>query len=187
VLTVNGVQVPVTGPSVTYALNLSEGASAIVIKAYDAAGNGVEVHRTVRFHHAPPGLRLTPAPPARTADPFLRLSGVTEPNSTLVINGLRVSVFSDGVFSRVVLLSEGINRIELVSTDEYGNRANATYLVEMVPTQPPPHEGRPTLVWALLTLSALVLGVEAAILLVRRSRAQGPEEPKEPQGGGRGG
>jgi hypothetical protein len=175
VLTINGKQVPVTGPTVTFALNLSEGANAIVIKAYDAAGNGVEVHRTARFHHAPPALRLQPAPPGRTADPFLRLSGVTEANSTLVINGLRVSVFSDGVFSRVVLLSEGLNRIQVVATDEYGNRANVTYAVEMVPTQPPPHEGRPTLVWALLTLSALAIGVEAALLLVRRSRVQGPQ------------
>jgi len=42
-------------------------------------------------------------------------------------------------------------------------------------------------VWALLTLSALVLGVEAAFLLVRRSRAQEAEGPKGPQGEGRGG
>jgi bacillopeptidase F len=182
VLTINGKQVPVTGPSVTFALNLSEGANAIVVKAYDAAGNGVEVHRTVSFHHAPPELRLQPAPPARTADPFLRLSGVTEPNSTVVINGLGVPVFSDGVFSRVVLLSEGLNRIEVVATDEYGNRANVTYVVEMVPTQPPPHAGPPTLIWALLTLTGLVLAVEAAYLLLRRSRrerAQGGEGKDE--------
>ena len=183
-LTVNGRPVPVTGPSVTYALNLTEGANAIVIKVYDEAGNEEEVHRVVRYHHAPPELHLSSAPPVRTADPFLRLSGMTEPNSTLVINGLRVSVYSDGVFSRVVLLSEGINRIEIVATDEYGNRANATYLVDMVPTQPPPHEGRPTLVWALLALTALVLGIEVAFLLVRRSGTQGP---KGSQGDDKGG
>ncbi len=170
-LTINGRVVATPDPEVIHKLALDDGTTVLTVIATDGVGNSVEVVRTVQVWRRTPPLALNPAPPERTGTPHIHITGTTAANATVVINGFAMVVGPEGSFSRTVLLSAGHNRIVVNATDEYGNAASVTYDVEMVPASAPPREGPTSLVLPLVGLSALVLAVEAFVLLRRRGRA----------------
>ena len=177
-LTINGKVVATPDPEVIHKLALEEGANVVTVVASDAVGNSASVVRTVLVWRRSPQLALNPAPPERTSDAHLIISGTTVANATVAINGLAMAVGPGGGFSRTVLLNAGHNRIVINATDEYGNSVAVEYDVEMVPATVPPRERPPSLVLPLVGLTVLVLVVEAVVLLLRRGGA--------PRGGARG-
>ncbi len=162
---------------VIHTIALGEGYHEITIGASDQAGNTEVVRSAVWVDLTPPLLELVPSLPARTASALVWLNGTTEPGSTVEVNGERATVGLDGRFSVMLLLSEGINHIEVVSRDRHGNRVAGAMDVEMVPTPQQDGEGVSTLVPALLIGSATFLVVEVAILRwLGRRRREGDTE-----------
>ncbi len=175
IVTINGRPVATPDPLVLFRLDLSEGANPVLVVARDGAGNPIEVERAVLVSRRKPTIAVNPALPSGTEETFLRIAGTTQPNATVSINGFSILVGPDGSFSRTVLLSEGLNTIEIGVTDEYGNVANATYVVKMVPHVPGPRSPPGSLVLELLALTAVVLVLEGVLLKWRRARREAAE------------
>ncbi len=198
-LTINGEGVVFTTTEVLYPLALDVGEHSITVRASDAAGNAAEVTVVVVVDRSPPFIILDSSMPNRTSDIKIRLAGRTEPNSTVRFNGAPLAVDLNGSFFKILLLNEGMNRIEVFSTDEFGNQAREVFEVEMIPSQPPPKERAPSLIPLLLVITLLVLAVEGVLLMWRkRVRERGEleeewlargtghewEEVEEPEGEG---
>lgn len=144
---------------------LAEGTQTILVRVEDLAGNALEhppIH--VIVDRTPPTLGLEDGMPAHTDEALLSLRGRTEPNCTLTVNGARISVDSQGNFQRNFLLSEGGNRMVLVSTDRFGQSTTLVYEVEMSPPQPEPWPDPPSRLPAMLAITVVILVVEALVL-----------------------
>ena len=63
---------------------------------------------------------LSPIDGAEVASGAVRVLGKTRLDAAVAVNGIPVEVESDGTFQRDILLEEGANLIEVVSTDLYG-------------------------------------------------------------------
>jgi hypothetical protein len=79
----------------------------------------------------PPDIELT-SPSSDIVDvPVVVVSGVTDPYSVLLVNGIHVAVEGNGSFLTAVVLSNGTNQIVLVATDSAGRSTslfvNVTY------------------------------------------------------------
>ncbi len=126
---------------------LGDGATAIVVRASDAAGNEVEASRTVRRDTKAPTLVLDDAPPVRVVGPSKRrlaLAGTTDPGCTLTIAGAAVDVSSGGRFATTVTLEEGENAIELVVRDKLGNEGRLAHVVHWTRrAKEPPKAAKP--------------------------------------------
>jgi hypothetical protein len=81
----------------------------------------------------------------------------------------------EGWFVRNFLLSEGMNRLELVAEDEFGQRTSLVHDVEMSPSKPSPTSPPTSRVPFMIGLTLLVLLVEGIALELwwwkRRSKA----------------
>lgn len=64
--------------------------------------------------------------------------GVTTPGATVTINGNVAAVDDDGRFQAEVVLSPGINQIEVVATGAMGNRQSTTLTVTSIALPPQP-------------------------------------------------
>lgn len=58
--------------------------------------------------------------------------GVAEPGAAVTMDGVPITLDSAGRFSELVPLAFGLNRIEIVSVDPAGNRANATVDIRQI-------------------------------------------------------
>lgn len=111
--------------------------------AMDAGGNAVAVWEQTDSYHfsawasryylggapdtTPPPLNLTePLEGAWTPVAAVRVSGTTEANATVSVNGVLAQVSPNGSFSVVLALLSGQNRIAVRSLDGSGNTAEAT-------------------------------------------------------------
>jgi hypothetical protein len=162
---VDGEPVEMEGRHVTVRHQLVEGVQSIAVRVEDPVGNWMD-HPPVRVDvdWTPPALELDPGLPVTTEETLLRLTGTTERNCTVTVNGVRLSVDSSGVFVRNFLLNEGENRLVVVSTDRYGQSSNVTYTVSMVAPEPEPWPEAPSLLPMLLAITVAVLVVEAVVL-----------------------
>ncbi|MBI2022267.1 cadherin-like beta sandwich domain-containing protein [Candidatus Daviesbacteria bacterium] len=66
-------------------------------------------------------------------DKKVKVSGKTEPNNAVTINGIFTVVNSDGNFSYTVSLNDGDNTITIVSTNEVGNKTEVQKAVKYEP------------------------------------------------------
>lgn len=158
------VVVPVEGTG-TVVHVLSEGTQTILVRVEDLAGNSLEhppIH--VIVDRTPPALRLDDGMPVHTEEALLGLRGHTEPNCTLTVNGARISVDSHGNFVRNFLLSEGDNRMVLVSTDRFGQSTTLVYEVEMSPPRPEPWPDPASRLPTMFAITLVILVVEAVLL-----------------------
>ncbi|WP_421724757.1 FecR domain-containing protein [Bauldia sp.] len=67
-----------------------------------------------------PEIAFTQFPPRLTAEAEIRLTGETDPEATVTLNGTPLATV-DGRFDETVPLSPGSNPIELIATDRAGN------------------------------------------------------------------
>jgi|GEM_PF-2200250 len=115
-LTINGVRTPVNSEdgSFSYELSLSEGENKVEVAVEDEAGLVSKKHYTIQVDSIAPDISLT-SPDIQQVwiKPILYISGKTEPNALLLINGEVTMVEEDGSFSKEILLDK-IGKYELV-------------------------------------------------------------------------
>ena len=68
----------------------------------------------------PPEIAFDQFPPRLTAKASIKVSGTTEPDATLTLNGAPLAL-DNGHFEEAVTLQPGANTIELIATDRAGN------------------------------------------------------------------
>jgi len=124
---VDGVPAVVAGDgSFTATADLtSEGVNAIVVVALDAAGNSASLVRTIIRDTVPPLLNVfmpLEGMPWNSTSVFA--SGLVEPGSRLLVNGLEVAVnLTSGAWATFVPMYEGTGAVEIVAIDSAGNVA----------------------------------------------------------------
>ncbi|MFA5832145.1 MAG: Ig-like domain-containing protein [Bacteroidota bacterium] len=124
VVVINGNVVALTNGAFSHTIALSEGSNIISVNVSDAAGNVVTETRTVILDTAAPALTVTlPVNNSLTNQTSVVVSGSVDDSSpvTLTVNGLPLSVNSNGSFSVVLSLVEGSNSISIVASDVVGN------------------------------------------------------------------
>jgi hypothetical protein len=118
----------------TGSVTLHEGSNAIQVVATDIAGNVGQTRVNVTLDTKPPVLTTTsPKIYSTVMTQQVTVSGKTEAGATVMIGGSKVNVAADGSFSILYMFpKEGLNVIEVSSTDAAGNVAKATIPVTYV-------------------------------------------------------
>jgi len=110
----------------------AENTYTLVVQAVDKAGNTAEKTITFTIDKTEPGIsELTPATGTKTTKSSIVVSGKTEPDAVVKINGIGVSVDSDGSFSKEIMLVKGENSIVITATDLAGNTKTETITITM--------------------------------------------------------
>jgi len=122
-VTINGNLVPLggTGTQFQYIIRLKEGENDIVIRAVDPEGNVNQKVLTVYLDTIPPSLAITsPADGAVTNQDSIVVTGITDPGTTVKVNGQVVDNIG-GAFSKEVPLTASQNKITIDAVDSVGN------------------------------------------------------------------
>lgn len=136
---VNGRSATITGQVFTLPqFPLAEGLNSLTVVAADYAGNEGTAIVTVNLDTVNPQIFIsTPADGILTRNPQLTITGsVSEPVTSLTINGSVVAVSPALTFSSTLTLNEGSNAILLKATDRAGNKGNASITVTLDSTAP---------------------------------------------------
>ncbi len=129
-LVVNGFVVTVdSGGDWAIDLAFADGTHTITTTATDAAGNVATDVRSVTVDTTAPVLSVTSPAFSLTNTATVTVEGTTEVGADLTVNGVSVTVQSDGSFSADVTLVAGSNEIEVEATDAAGNVATVTRTV----------------------------------------------------------
>jgi len=160
ILLLNGETIAMDGTKYTLDHSLVVGFQTITVRVEDPAGNAFESDPIrIEVDWTPPQLSLDASMPVSTEEALLSLRGRTEPNCTVTVNGVRISVDSRGTFVKNFLLNEGSNSIVVLSTDRYGQTTMLVYDVTMVAPEPEP--------WAdASSWLPLMLGITIALIIV---------------------
>jgi len=119
--------ITVTGDGSPYT---EEGNYSITLTATDQAGNTAEKTITFTIDKTEPGIsELTPATGTKTTKSSIVVSGKTELDADVKINGVNVPVSVDGSFSKEITLVKGENTIAVTATDLAGNMNTQTITV----------------------------------------------------------
>jgi len=117
-------------------VEIEEGENLIVVEAWDAAGNYIEVNRTVYLDRTPPSLRvIDPKDGSVVKNREIKMTGFIESRCTLKINGVEVA-YSGTTFTYILHLAEGSNTVTLEAWDAAGNYNSLTVTV-YVDVEPP--------------------------------------------------
>jgi len=120
----------------TVRAGLDDGSHTVSIRATDAVGNQAVANITFTVKTRITVLELSsPADFSITRSPAVLVSGLTESEARVQVNGRDVGL-SSGKFSTMVYLSEGDNIILVSATDDAGNTATLTRRV-VLDTQAP--------------------------------------------------
>jgi|GEM_PF-7073543 len=140
-VTVNGNPVEVSSDgSFSYDIAITSGQTMVDVMATDLAGNTAEVTRTITMDDTAPG--VTVVVPTIVSQQQAVISGtVTGLDSevgpvTVTINGVPVTVNSDGTFALPVTLLEGENTFTIVVTDAAGNSYSMEKSITLDTTAP---------------------------------------------------
>ena len=141
-VTVNGTAATVTGGTfVARNVPLAEGATSLVARATDSAGNFAEAQRTVELDTLAPAVAITD-PAAGTLTPLAAfpVSGTaTDPHLARVeIEGVTAQL-AGGTWSAAVPLAEGANDLVATAFDQLGHATDATVTVIRDSTAPEVH------------------------------------------------
>jgi len=133
----------------------------IIINANDMMGNpSVTLSFLIISDTEAPLIRIaSPTWGERTSSSTIIVTGFTEPDIALTVNGHEVPVTDDGIFETEVELVIGINVIELLSLDNAGNSGEMTVQVERIEKAEPNSSGTQVLL-------AIVLAVLVAVLVI---------------------
>jgi flagellar hook assembly protein FlgD len=138
-----------------YELLLEEGDNLIRVAATDDVGNVTSHERLVHLKTKPPLLALDIEEGSVVGDASLRLTGQTEPGSTVMVNGQLVPVSALGDFQVALNLFQGDNLIQAEARDRAGNVTNLTRRLRYEVL--PPAQGAERLVRNLSDLPSLAL------------------------------
>ena len=107
----------------------------VIVKAYDLAGNEMEVSILVILDTVPPSLYVD-ASVQYTSRSIFTVSGTTDETIGSVKVNAVVGPVNDGVFGINVDLVEGANTLIVIVEDEAGNRATETLVVTLDTVKP---------------------------------------------------
>lgn len=113
------------GSFIASGLPLSSGENEIYVQATDEAGNTSQKSGliTIAFDDTPPELEINqPEDGSSTQEKEININGKTEAEATLYINERLVILDSEGNFNYPLALAEGENLVQIVATDEAGNK-----------------------------------------------------------------
>jgi parallel beta-helix repeat protein len=180
-LTVNGIAAQNNNGLISHAVKLSSGPNVILVKAVDPAGNVAQVNRTVTLDQVPPALGITsPAGGSRIPDSKVMVRGITDPGSTVTVNGVSAQMERTGRFSAEISLSEGENSLVVTSVDPAGNPT--TKILKVTRTGALSMSGTETPLIVLGLVAGLLVGAAIGLLVARRRKkdqvvVMAPEEP----------
>lgn len=153
-LTLDGTEVPLTKTEVTNGYRctytpsdpLDDGQHSISIQAEDNDGNAADAVESIfTVDTIPPTLEIQTPTFTITNQPECTVTGVTNDATSspvtvqMLLNGEdagTVTVDASGGFTKALTLSEGINEIEVISTDGAGRSTQVTLSVELDTTIP---------------------------------------------------
>ena len=82
----------------------------------------------------PPELTITqPGLEQQTTLDNILVSGLTDPQATVTLNGEQIFVDNNGTFQETVLLNEGINTLTIISSSRFGKQKTRTVRVTYRP------------------------------------------------------
>jgi hypothetical protein len=180
-VTVNGVEVTLSGLTFAYQITLTLGENTITVEARDVLGNEAEPDvQVVTLDNVPPVLIIDTPKYVQTYQDQQNLSGTTEPGLPVVVFVLyggytmtyNVIADDDGSFFVVVALPQVGNHTVTVTVDDLaGNRATEElYFDRLRPEAPPPIEPEgPSWLednWAYLILGAALIASLAVWMMV---------------------
>lgn len=112
-----------------YDLNLSEGIHEVVGYIEDANGNMSTYSKSITVDRTPPAVKLNTEDMMKTASDSIVIEGSTEPNATVMINGVEQELGS-GSFVVKLALEKGMNPVTVSAYDATGNKSVKTITVE---------------------------------------------------------
>jgi len=137
VVTVNGFVATVDAAgNFSRNITLPEGVNTVTVASHDKAMNFNYSKPVVTVDITPPPLTVfTPVDNLITPDGTLIATGAVESDATLSVNGIAIAHQGEP-FSKVVTLTEGVNRLAFLAMDPAGNRNVTVRKVIYDPTAP---------------------------------------------------
>ncbi len=129
--------------------------TALTLIVETATGQSLAAEFKASIDDRPPALALDSPPPRLVGEPYLDLSGSTDPNASLTVNGEPLAVAADGSFTLSVDLLPGANELQLTATNQLGAASDAAWRVTYDNSPP-----------VLLSQSASRLGEGASALAI---------------------
>jgi hypothetical protein len=120
---------------VEYRKSLSEGRNLIIISALDQAGNENTTTLVIFLDSSNSLDVLEPTEDILINESEVVITGITESEAYVSINGLPV-INRDGNFTFTLMLDEGMNRVNVTSIDRAGNRAETIFKVTVDSIKP---------------------------------------------------
>jgi hypothetical protein len=140
-ITVDGANATVDLKNGTWSIKEShaDGNHEFFIEAKDLAGNKNKIQVKIEIDTVPPVLTVkTPAGTGTfyTNNATLSVSGTVVNATALTLNGVNVTIGTNGTFSKAVTLTEGTNTVTVIAKDLAGNEAKWTRTVVLDKTAP---------------------------------------------------
>lgn len=122
----------------TEELELSLGTNNIYGKTINEKGDKSLSSKNIRliYDNEKPNLEISEPSDnfeIKGGDKKIKVSGKTEPENSVTVNGITVIVGNDGGFSKEVSLNDGDNTIEIISTNLVGNSTKVAKIVKYSP------------------------------------------------------
>lgn len=121
---INGETATLTENKFSVAVTLLNGANQISVEAADSVGNTVLDSRTYNYDATVPYLSiLAPVDNSFTTNSELKISGTVDKTSVITVQGLPATLDAN-TWSATINLDAGVNTIEIVAIDLYGNSSS---------------------------------------------------------------
>ncbi|NOQ54895.1 MAG: hypothetical protein GQ558_09875, partial [Thermoplasmata archaeon] len=136
-LSLDGVPVPNLQGKMYERYHLTQGLNIIVVEAVDESGNAaIQVLRVWHDTVLPALFVSSPTDYQVAPEPLIVVTGRTEPDANVTVNGFEAPVDADGWFRLSYVLTSRENLLAIESTDRAGN-TNVTYRHVTLDDQPP--------------------------------------------------
>lgn len=135
-VTVNGSPALLAGNSFSVPVALLNGANQVSVVALDAAGNTAVDTRIINYDASKPYISiLAPVDNSFTSSTLLKISGSVDKTSVVAVAGVP-AVLDANNWSATVELLAGVNTIEIIATDLYGNSSSVKRSITLDATKP---------------------------------------------------
>lgn len=139
----NLAQTDSEGKFSTDSITLNEGTNNIYAVTVNDSDKKSLPSKTIKLYYSNEKPTLEVSQPAdgmaiNGGDKKVTVSGKTDPNNSVTVNGSTVIVNSEGNFQTSIGLNDGDNTITIVSSNSYGNTNQIQRIVKYIPQEPSP-------------------------------------------------